>query len=165
LDCRLGGGRITVTGKRAIAQTKMTIMQRGAVHDVVCDVTCTGRFYDFLERRAGRWAIVLRQPIYEKDRIDPVDPAVACPDDGVLPALGSRSAAQKRSAPQGRLVLRRRLLRHMPGRVHGFAEDLLDQWLRSPLGWFGDGGALGQAEPQGIVETGDLAPGERSSSM
>ena len=46
----LGGGRITVAGKRAIAQTKMTIMQRGAFHDVLCDVTCTGRFYDFLER-------------------------------------------------------------------------------------------------------------------
>ena len=38
-------------------------------------MVCTGRFYDFVERRDGRWAIVLRQPIYEKDRIDPVDPA------------------------------------------------------------------------------------------
>jgi len=38
-------------------------------------VVCTGRFYDFIERRDGRWAIVLRQPIYEKDRMDPVDPA------------------------------------------------------------------------------------------
>ena len=71
----LGGGRITVPGKRAIARTKMTIMRCGAVRDVPCDVTCTGRFYDFLELRAGRWAIVLRQPIYEKDRIDPVDHA------------------------------------------------------------------------------------------
>jgi hypothetical protein len=34
---------------------------------------CTGRFYDFLDRRGGRWGLVLRQPIYEKDRIDPVD--------------------------------------------------------------------------------------------
>ena len=42
---------------------------------VPCDVVCTGRFYDFLEKRAGRWGLVLRQPIYEKDRIDPVDPA------------------------------------------------------------------------------------------
>jgi len=29
----------------------------------------------FFEKRAGRWAISLRQPIYEKDRIDPLDPA------------------------------------------------------------------------------------------
>jgi hypothetical protein len=64
-----------VEGRRAIAQTKMTINQRAAVHGVVCDVSCTGRFYDFLECRDGRWGIVLRQPIYERDRIDPVDPA------------------------------------------------------------------------------------------
>ena len=41
----------------------------------LCDIVCTGRFYDFLERRDDRWGIVLRQPIYEKDRLDPVDPA------------------------------------------------------------------------------------------
>jgi len=62
-------------GRRAIAQTKMTISQRGDVHGVTCDVLCTGRFYDFLERRDDRWGIVLRQPIYEKDRLDPIDPS------------------------------------------------------------------------------------------
>jgi hypothetical protein len=40
----------------------------------VCDVVCTGRFYDFFEKRAGRWGLVLRQSIYEKDRMDPVEP-------------------------------------------------------------------------------------------
>ena len=69
-----GGCRVTVAGDRAIAQTRMTIMQRGEVHGVVCDVACTGRFYDFFERRDDRWGIVLRQPIYEKDRMDPVRP-------------------------------------------------------------------------------------------
>ncbi len=71
----LGGTSVDVNGTRAIAQTKMTITQRAAVHDVVCDVVCTGRFYDFLERRDGVWGIVLRQPIYEQDRLNPVDPA------------------------------------------------------------------------------------------
>jgi hypothetical protein len=71
----LGGTSIDLAGDRAIAQTKMTISQRGEVHGVACDVVCTGRFYDFLERRNARWGLVLRQPIYEKDRIDPVDPA------------------------------------------------------------------------------------------
>jgi hypothetical protein len=71
----LGGTSIDRAGARAIAQTKMTISQRAMVHEIECDVVCTGRFYDFLERRAGRWGIVLRQPIYEKDRLDPVDPA------------------------------------------------------------------------------------------
>jgi hypothetical protein len=55
----------------------MTISQRGLVHDVLVDVVCAGRFYDFLERRDGRWGIVRRQPIYEIDRMDPVDPAAA----------------------------------------------------------------------------------------
>jgi SnoaL-like protein len=73
----LGGGDVEVAGDRAIAQTKMTISQRATVHDVLCDIVCTGRFYDFFERRAGRWAIVLRQPIYEQDRLDPVDPGAS----------------------------------------------------------------------------------------
>jgi hypothetical protein len=71
----LGGSTIDIVGQRAVAQTKMTISQRGEVDGVLCDVVCTGRFYDFLEQRAGRWGLVLRQPIYEKDRLDPVDPA------------------------------------------------------------------------------------------
>ena len=62
-------------GNRSVAQTKMTISQRGLVQGVLCDVVCTGRFHDFLEKRAGKWGMVLRQPIYEKDRVDPVDPA------------------------------------------------------------------------------------------
>jgi hypothetical protein len=77
----LGGTTIDIAGDRAIAQTKMTISQRADVHGVGCDVVCTGRFYDFLERRAGvadgsgGWGLVLRQPIYEKDRLDPIDPS------------------------------------------------------------------------------------------
>lgn len=68
----LGGSTIEVRGSRATAQTKMTISQRGPVEGVECDVVCTGRFYDFLEKHEGRWTIVLRQPVYEKDRLDPV---------------------------------------------------------------------------------------------
>jgi hypothetical protein len=72
----LGGNSVDIAGTRAISQTKMTIAQRASVHDVVVDVVCTGRFYDFFDKRNGRWGIVLRQPIYEKDRMDPVDPSV-----------------------------------------------------------------------------------------
>src|SRR5262249_20574947 len=71
----LGGSAIEISGPRAIAQTKMTITQRAEVDGVECDGVCTGRFYAFLERRHGRWGLVLRQPIYEQDRIAPVDPA------------------------------------------------------------------------------------------
>jgi hypothetical protein len=68
----LGGSSIDVSGDRAVAQTKMTITQRVEVHGVLCDVVCTGRFYDFFEHREGRWGLVLRQPIYEIDRLTPV---------------------------------------------------------------------------------------------
>jgi len=71
----LGGSSIDVADDRAIAQTKMTISQRAPVEGVICDVVCTGRFYDFFEKRDGRWGLVHRQPIYEKDRLDPVDPS------------------------------------------------------------------------------------------
>jgi len=70
----LGGSSIDVRGPRAIAQTKMTISQRGAVDGVACDVVCTGRFYDFLEKRKGRWGLVWRRLTYEKDSILPINP-------------------------------------------------------------------------------------------
>jgi len=80
----LGGNSIDIAGSRAIAQTKMTISQRARVHDVLVDVVCTGRFYDFFEKRDGRWGLVLRQPIYEKDRMDPVDPSARLTLDAAL---------------------------------------------------------------------------------
>ena len=91
----LGGTSIDLAATRAIAQTKMTISQRGDVEGVLCDVLCTGRFYDFLEKRDaqgapsadGRWGLVLRQPIYEKDRLDPVTP-------GAMPLLDAALLAQ-----------------------------------------------------------------------
>lgn len=69
----LGGSAVTIAGARAIAETKMSINSRDRIDGVLCDVTCIGRFYDFFARREERWAIVLRQPIYEMDRLDPVD--------------------------------------------------------------------------------------------
>ncbi len=85
----LGGFTCDVNGARAVAQTKMTINQRATVDGVLVDVICTGRFYDFLEKwvdrsaalDVDRWGIVRRQPIYEKDRMDPVDPGVTLPLD------------------------------------------------------------------------------------
>ena len=55
----------------------MTISQRGLVEGVLCDVVCTGRFYDFVQKHEGQWKLLHRQPIYEKDRIDPLDPSTA----------------------------------------------------------------------------------------
>jgi hypothetical protein len=83
----LGGSSVDVSGSRAVAQTKMTISQRGDVDRIEVDVVCTGRFYDFFEKRAGAWKIVRRQPIYEKDRMDPLDPSASLKLDPDL--LGS----------------------------------------------------------------------------
>jgi hypothetical protein len=71
----LSGWTCDIAGDRAISQVKMTIHQRAPLDGVLVDVACIGRFYDFFEKRQGRWAIVRRQPIYEKDRLDSVDPA------------------------------------------------------------------------------------------
>ena len=70
-----GSSTCEIIEDRAVAQTRMTINQRGLVDGVLVDVVCTGRFFDFLAERDGRWGLVRRQPIYEKDRMDPVDPA------------------------------------------------------------------------------------------
>jgi hypothetical protein len=80
----LGGFTCDVSGARAVSQTKMTINQRADVDGVAVDVVCTGRFYDFHEQRQGRWGLVRRQPIYEKDRMDPIDPSARLMLDATL---------------------------------------------------------------------------------
>ena len=82
--CSVDLGEGDIAGKRAVAQTKMTISQRAEVDGVLVDVVCTGRFHDFIEERDDGWKIVLRQPIYEKDRMDPVDPAARLQLDPAL---------------------------------------------------------------------------------
>ena len=100
----LGGTTIDIKGKRAIAQTQMAIQQRAPVEGVLCDVTCTGRFYDFLEKRKGKWGIVLRRLAYEKDRIDPVAPgAVPALDQKLLAHIPGRLSPPRLSAVQDRL--------------------------------------------------------------
>jgi len=73
----LGGTNIELRGSRAVTQTKMQILQRASVHDVLVDVTCNGRFVDALELRDGRWGMVLRQPVYELDRLQLIDPSAS----------------------------------------------------------------------------------------
>jgi hypothetical protein len=70
----LGGHTSEIRGDRAIAETKMTITQRDSIDGVLVDVVCTGRFFDFITRLDGAWKMVRRQPIYERDRLDVVEP-------------------------------------------------------------------------------------------
>src|SRR3954462_11516514 len=80
----LGGISVDLAGNRAISQTKMTISQRAEVEGVLSDVVCTGRFYDFFRKDDGQWRLVHRQPIYEKDRLDPVSPSAVLELDPAL---------------------------------------------------------------------------------
>jgi hypothetical protein len=126
-----GGTSIDLRGDRAIAQTKMTITQRTTVEGVECDVVCTGRFYDFLERREGRWGLVLRQPIYEIDRLTPTTPP---PTPG--PELDQELLAQFPSGYRHLAYIQTKIgydvKRDMPGLIGPEVEDLYrrgDEWL------------------------------------
>lgn len=71
----IGAASIELRGDRAIADTRMMLLLRAPYQGVEVDVTLYGRFYDLFLREADAWRIRRRVPIYEKDRIDPVDPA------------------------------------------------------------------------------------------
>jgi hypothetical protein len=117
----LGGFSCEIARNRAIAQAKMKIEQRATVDGVEADVTCSGRFYDFLALRDGRWGIVRRQPIYEKDRLDVVDPSASLKLDQAKLAsfpYGYRHLGYAQEA-QGQQVLR-----GLPG-LRGPEVDLL----------------------------------------
>jgi len=126
----LGGNSIDLAGDRAVSQTKMTISQRALVHDVLVDVVCTGRFYDFIERRAGKWGFVLRQPIYEKDRMDPVDPSASLKLD---PALLNSFPAGYRHLAYLQSQIGYKIKTNMPGLQGPEVEALYargDAWLK-----------------------------------
>ena len=71
----IGASIVDLTGNKAIAETRMVLLVRGILHGVEVDVTNFGRTYDRFVRRDGQWRIKVRTPIYERDRMDPVDPA------------------------------------------------------------------------------------------
>ena len=68
---------VRVSGERAVAETNIVIFVRQKIDGVLVDMTSHARFLDRLERRDGRWAIVERTAIYERDRLDPVEPSEA----------------------------------------------------------------------------------------
>ena len=62
---------------RAVAETSVIIRVRQKFKGVEVDLTSNSRFLDRLERRAGGWLIAERAAIYERDRLDPVEPSPA----------------------------------------------------------------------------------------
>ena len=85
----LGGSAIRVEGDRAISQTKVEITQRAPIDGVRCDVNCLARHYDFWERRPDvsgvtRWGLVLRETIFDKATMFPVEPGAQIVIDHAL---------------------------------------------------------------------------------
>ncbi len=73
----IGAATIELRGDRAVAETRMVLQVRAAVHGVPVDVTCHGLFHDLFVRRAEGWRIQQRVPVYEKDRLDTLVPGQA----------------------------------------------------------------------------------------
>jgi len=67
--------RVRLAGGRAVAETNVVILVRQKIGDVLTDMTSFARFLDRLERTdSGAWRLVERTAIYERDRLDPVEP-------------------------------------------------------------------------------------------
>jgi hypothetical protein len=68
---------IELNGDRAVAETSVIIRVRQPFNGIAVDLTSCSRFLDRLERHSGRWLIAERAAIYERDRLDPVEPSPA----------------------------------------------------------------------------------------
>jgi hypothetical protein len=66
---------VRLAGRRALAETNVVILVRQKIGGVLADLTSYARFLDRLEHRSDRWLIVERTAIYERDRLDPVEPS------------------------------------------------------------------------------------------
>ena len=70
----ISGPWIRVNGDRAFSRCHVNLYFRLALDGHEFDLESWFRFFDLLERRDKVWRIVKRTAVYEKDRMDPVDP-------------------------------------------------------------------------------------------
>ena len=68
----LAGSVIDVSGDRARAVSKLIITERRDVNGVLCDMFNYARHFDFWEKRKGRWGLIRRETICDKDTLSPV---------------------------------------------------------------------------------------------
>jgi SnoaL-like protein len=68
---------IKLNGDRATAETSVVIRVRQKFNGIDVDLTSCSRFLDRVERHSGGWLIAERAAIYERDRLDPVEPSAA----------------------------------------------------------------------------------------
>jgi hypothetical protein len=68
---------VRLNGDRAMAETSVVIRVRQKFNAIDVDLPSCSRFLDRLERHAGGWLIAERAAIYERDRLDAVEPSAA----------------------------------------------------------------------------------------
>jgi hypothetical protein len=68
---------LRLAGDRAVAETSVIIRVRQPFSGIQVDLTSCSRFLDRLERHGDHWLIAERAAIYERDRLDPVEPSPA----------------------------------------------------------------------------------------
>jgi hypothetical protein len=62
---------------RAVAETSVIIRVRQTFKGIPVDLTSCSRFLDRIEKHADGWLIAERAAIYERDRLDPLEPSPA----------------------------------------------------------------------------------------
>ena len=107
---QLWPARVAVNGSRATAETNVAILVRQTIEGVEVDLTSNGRFLDRIEKRDGVWRMVERAALYEKDRLDPVEPS------DKFDAMMAKSDAAKYPAQY----------RYMAYRVHAAGRSLAE---------------------------------------
>lgn len=125
----IGASSIAVNGERAIAETRLVLMMRAVLEGIEVDVSCHGRVHDRLVRHDGRWRILRRVPIYEKDRIDSVIPGATIELDPAKLALhpeGYRHLAYMQTL-RGDRIVPNLIAPNSPEQARLYAEG--DAWL------------------------------------
>jgi SnoaL-like domain len=70
----ISGPWIRINRDRAFSRCHVNLYIRSTVDGHEFDLQSWFRFFDLLERRDDVWRIVKRTAVYEKDRLEPVDP-------------------------------------------------------------------------------------------
>lgn len=71
---QVGNPHIRMNGGRAVSDGPLTLFNRAFIDGLEFDFEAWLRFFDLFEKRGGEWRISKRTAIYEKDRMDPVQP-------------------------------------------------------------------------------------------
>ena len=91
----ISGPWIRVTGDHAFSRCHANLYIRTTIDGHEFDLQSWIRFFDLLERRDNVWRIVKRTAVYEKDRMDPVDPRGVSKDFFVDMELSAFPASAK----------------------------------------------------------------------